>query len=111
MIKLMKSLKLIPQCWEAADVSPSRSTTTSPSKGTTSSRSTVPPTSPRTPPRRQLVGDKVRGVDPSRGLLTEERGGDGSQLVTPQQMAKLKDYFGNITVSPVKQVHTGEHGD
>lgn len=100
LMKLMKELRLIPQCWQPSDF-PNRSPMSPSSR-----------TSPRRPSGRRSLD---KGVSPGKGFGeggTEKKRkrspSEGTRVVTQQQMVKLRDYFSNITMSPVKQIHAGQ---
>ena len=96
----MKTLRLIPQCWQSSDF-PNMSPI-SPSSRTSPLR----PSGRRNLDKRQSPGSGFRGGGTEK--RRKQSPSDGSRVVTRQQMTKLRDYFSNITMSPVKQVHTGQ---
>ena len=110
LIQRMKELRLIPRCWEPPDLSAStrRGSSFSPSPSSSSSYSRAAdstPSSCTTPPDRTPARRKrMLATSPSKGAERDTSG------VTPQQMTKLREYFGNITTSPVRRVNIGMWG-
>lgn len=101
LMQQMKALRLIPQCWQSSDF-PNRSPI-SPSSRTSPLR----PSGRRSLDKRQSPGSMGFGSGGTE-KRRKQSPSEGSRVVNRQQMTKLRDYFSNITMSPVKQVHTGQ---
>ena len=103
LVRSMKDLKLIPHCWQSSDFPDhSPSPRTSPGRPIGRRGLDASPSPSRSVGRRSLDTP----TSELGGGAVKKRKSPSSEKVTHQQVMKLREYFSNITMSPVKQVQT-----
>ena len=111
----MKQLRLVPNSWYPRDVS----TTRSPPTNTPTSKS---PTATTSSPRHRSSPGRLAGKDPLEWVRTPGRGeakerrrrrrntplSSNESGVTEEKMERLREYFDNVTLPPVRVISTGK---